>query len=196
MLVGYARVSTDVQNLELQLDALKVAGCERVFHDKLSSVVRDRPGLDDALKVVRAGDTLVVWKLDRLGRTVKRLIELVEELQKHKVQFCSLTERIDTTTAQGRLFFHIMAAMAEMERDLLRERTTAGLKSARDRGRLGGRRPKMTEGKKKSAWHLLVAGTTAEEVAHQLGISVSTLYRHIPGARSNAKVAAAKEARR
>ena len=176
MLVGYARVSTEDQNLELQLDALKQAGAEKVFTDKVSSV-KNRPGLEEALAYVREGDVLVVWKLDRLGRTVKGLIDLVASLQERGVQFRSLTDGIDTSTPAGRFFFHVMAALAEMERELIRERTNAGLASARARGRKGGRKPKMSESKLAAAKQLLDAGRPAQEVADNLGVSRATLYR-------------------
>ncbi len=184
MLIGYARVSTEDQNLGLQHDALKKAGCKRVLDDKASSVSKDRPGLAAALEHAREGDTLVVWKLDRLGRTVKGLIELVEGLQQRQVEFRSLTESIDTSTAQGRMFFHVTAAFAQMERDLIRERTRAGLDAARARGRKGGRRPLMTESKKKAARKLLAGGALPRAVAEDLGVSVATLYRWVPGGKS------------
>ncbi len=177
MLVGYARVSTEDQNLDLQSDALKSAGCEQLFTDQLSGAAKNRPGLDEALKYLRQGDTLVVWKLDRLGRTVKGLVDLVESLQEKGIQFRSLTDGIDTSTSAGRFFFHVMAALAQMERELIRERTNAGLKAARARGRLGGRKPKMDDSKVKSAKHLLDSGVPAREVAKNLGVSRATLYR-------------------
>lgn len=178
MLVGYARVSTEDQNLELQLDALRTAGVERVFADKVSSV-KARPGMDEAVAYVRDGDTLVVWKLDRLGRTVKGLIDLVGTLQERGVQFRSLTDGIDTSTPAGRFFFHVMAALAEMERDLIRERTNAGLAAARARGRRGGRKPKMDATKAGIARKLLTSGTAVNDVARTLGISRATLYRNL-----------------
>ena len=176
MLVGYARVSTEDQNLELQLDALKQAGAEKVFTDKVSSV-KTLPGLDEALAYAREGDILVVWKLDRLGRTVKGLIDLVGSLQERGVQFRSLTDGIDTSTPAGRFFFHVMAALAEMERELIRERTNAGLAAARARGRQGGRKPKMSDSKIAAAKQLLDTGRPAQEVADNLGVSRATLYR-------------------
>ena len=137
MLIGYARVSTQDQNLELQLDALTKAGCQKVFEDTISGTRADRPGLGKALEMLREGDTLVVWKLDRLGRSVKQLVELVSALHKQNVQFKSLTDSIDTGTPSGRFFFHVMASLAEMERDLIVERTRAGLDVARQLGRKG-----------------------------------------------------------
>lgn len=177
MQVGYARVSTDDQNLDLQLDALKAAGCQEVFTDKVTGAAKTKDGLEAALKYVREGDTLVVWKLDRLGRTVKGLVELVEGFQARGVQFKSVTDSIDTSTAAGRFFFHVMAALAEMERELIRERTKAGLSAARARGRLGGRKPKMDPSKVDAAKHLLDTGMSGLEVAKNLGVSRATLYR-------------------
>lgn len=179
MLIGYARVSTDEQNLDLQLDALKAAGCEQTFTDKVTGAAKTKDGLEEALKYARDGDTLVVWKLDRLGRTVKGLVELVEGIQQRGVQFNSITDSIDTSTAAGRFFFHVMAALAQMERELIRERTTAGLKAARARGRLGGRKAMMDDSKIESAKHLLDSGMTSREVATNLGVSRATLYRAI-----------------
>lgn len=139
MKVGYARVSTKEQNLHLQEDALKEAGCEEIYTDIASGSKSQRPGLDKALEFIRAGDTLIVWKLDRLGRSIQHLIETVSTLSKRKVAFKSLQENIDTTSSGGKLIFHMFSALAEFERDLIRERTDAGLKAARARGRMGGR---------------------------------------------------------
>lgn len=180
MLIGYARVSTQVQNLELQLDALTKAGCQKVFEDTISGSRADRPGLGKALDMLREGDTLVVWKLDRLGRSVKQLVELVSALYKQNVQFKSLTDSIDTGTPSGRFFFHVMASLAEMERDLIVERTRAGLDVAKQLGRKGGRKPKMTDSKIESAKKLLASGVPPKDVAKNLGVSVPTLYRWIP----------------
>lgn len=179
MLVGYARVSTDEQNLDLQLDALTAAGCEQLFTDKVAGTAKTKDGLEAALKYVREGDILVVWKLDRLGRTVKGLVELVEGFQARGVQFKSVTDSIDTSTAAGRFFFHVMAALAEMERELIRERTRAGLSAARARGRKGGRKPKMDVSKTASAKTLRDSGMTGQEIANNLGVSRATLYRAI-----------------
>lgn len=180
MLIGYARVSTQDQNLDLQRDALTKAGCHKVFEDKVSGSRGDRPGLAKAQEILREGDTLVVWKLDRLGRSVKQLVDLVGELHKQGVQFKSLTDAIDTGTPSGRFFFHVMASLAEMERELIIERTRAGLDVARQLGRKGGRKPKMTESKIESAKKLLASGVPARDVAKNLGVSVPTLYRWIP----------------
>lgn len=180
MLIGYARISTQDQNLELQREALTKAGCQKVFEDKVSGTRADRPGLGTAQEMLREGDTLVVWKLDRLGRSVKQLVDLVGALHKQGVQFKSLTDAIDTSTPSGRFFFHVMASLAEMERELIIERTRAGLAVARQLGRKGGRKPKMTESKIESAKKLLASGVPAKDVARNLGVSVPTLYRWVP----------------
>jgi len=158
MLIGYARVSTDDQNLALQRDALGAATCERIFEDTISGSASSRPGLDEALAFARSGDTLVVWKLDRLGRTVTGLIELVDSLPARDIQFRRLTDGIDTSSSQGRFFFHVVGAFAELERDLIRERTRAGLAAARAGGKSGGRPRAMTSAKLTSARHLLASG--------------------------------------
>ena len=180
MLIGYARVSTQDQNLSLQLEALKKAGCEKIFKDKTSGSRSDRPGLNKALELLRKDDTLIVWKLDRLGRSVKHLVNLVGELHQEGVQFKSITDSIDTGTPSGRFFFHVMASLAEMERELTIERTRAGLETARKLGRKGGRRRKMTDSKIESAKKLLLNGVPPKDVAKNLGVSVPTLYRWIP----------------
>lgn len=180
MLIGYARVSTQDQNLELQTEALAKAGCKKVFEDKVSGSRAERPGLAKARDVLREGDTLVVWKLDRLGRSVKHLVNLVVELQTQGVQFKSLTDAIDTGTPSGRFFFHVMASLAQMERELTIERTRAGLEVARQLGRKGGRKRQMTESKIRSAKKLLATGVPPRDVASNLGVSVPTLYRWIP----------------
>jgi len=184
MLIGYARVSTQDQNLELQREALRQAGCQKVFEDQVSGTRVERPGLAKAREMLREGDTLVVWKLDRLGRRVKQLVDLVGELQQQGVQFKSLTDAIDTGTPSGRFFFHVMASLAEMERDLIVERTRAGLEVARQLGRKGGRKPKMTASKIESARKLLASGMPPREVAQNLGVSVPTLYRWLPASAS------------
>jgi DNA invertase Pin-like site-specific DNA recombinase len=180
MLIGYARVSTQDQNLELQVDALTKAGCKKIFDDKISGSRAERPGLTKALEMLREDDTLVVWKLDRLGRSVKNLVNLVGELHKQGIQFKSLTDAIDTGTPSGRFFFHDMASLAEMERELTVERTRAGLEVARQLGRKGGRKRQMTDSKIESAKKLLANGVPPRDVAKNLGVSVPTLYRWIP----------------
>lgn len=180
MLIGYARVSTQDQNLDLQIEALTKAGCKKVFEDKISGSRAERPGLAKTLELLREGDTLVVWKLDRLGRSVKHLVDLVAELHQRDVQFKSLTDAIDTGTSSGRFFFHVMASLAQMERELTVERTRAGLAVARELGRTGGRKRQMTDSKIKSAKKLLASGIPPREVAKNLGVSVPTLYRWIP----------------
>lgn len=182
MLIGYARVSTQEQNLDLQMEALAKAGCKKIFEDKISGSRSDRPGLAKALEMLREDDTLVVWKLDRLGRTVKQLVDLVGELHKEGIQFKSLTDSIDTGTPSGRFFFHVMASLAEMERELTVERTQAGLAVARQLGRTGGRKRLMTDSKIQSAKKLLTGGVPPRDVAKNLGVSVPTLYRWIPAA--------------
>lgn len=184
MLIGYARVSTQDQNLDLQIDALKAAGCEKIFIEKASGAQRDRPELQAAIEYARSGDTLVVWKLDRLARSIKQLIETIEGLGGRSIGFRSLTEAIDTTTAGGRLIFHIFGALAEFERAIIKERTRAGLDAAKARGRVGGRPSKMSDDDIKVAKALLAdENITAAEVAKRLNISVATLYRYLPRAK-------------
>jgi len=191
MKIGYARVSTADQDLDMQTEALRRAGCEQIFDDKISGIKTERPGLEKALFLLRAGDTLVVWKLDRLGRSIKDLIDSVKALEQRGVAFQSLTDAIDTSTPAGRFFFHVMAALAEMERDLITERTRAGLAHARSKGRTGGRPKAMTESKLSSARTLLAAGESAKDVAKDLGISIPTLYRGLPASGGYKKPAAA-----
>ena len=180
MLIGYARVSTQDQNLELQTEALAKAGCKKIFEDKISGSRMDRPGWAQTQEALREGDTLVVWKLDRLGRSVKHLVDMVGDLRQQGIQFKSLTDAIDTGTPSGRFFFHVMASLAEMERELTVERTRAGLEIARQLGRKGGRKRQMTDSKIKSAKKLLTSGVPPRDVASNLGVSVPTLYRWIP----------------
>jgi DNA invertase Pin-like site-specific DNA recombinase len=188
MLVGYARVSTQEQDLALQLDALHGAGCERVFEEKASGAQRDRPALKAALDYMREGDTLVVWKLDRLARSLKQLIETVEAFAGRGIGLRSLTEALDTTTtAGGKLVFHIFAALAEFERGVIRERTLAGLQAARARGRVGGRPPALKAKDLAAAKAMLKdPEITVAEVARRMGVAASTLYRHLPRARTAA----------
>ena len=185
MLVGYARVSTQDQKPALQLDALKAAGCGKVFKEKASGAQRDRPQLAAAIDYMRTGDTLVVWKLDRLARSMKQLIETVEGLEAEGIGFRSLTEAIDTTTSGGKLVFHIFGALAEFERSIIRERTRAGLDAAKARGRTGGRPRAMSDDDLKMARALLADDTiTVEDVAARMGVSQATFYRYFPAARS------------
>jgi DNA invertase Pin-like site-specific DNA recombinase len=176
-LIGYARVSTPDQKLSLQHDALKRAGCERLFDDQASGARTDRPGLADALAYLRAGDTLVVWKLDRLGRSMSHLIEKIGELAARGIGFRSLTENIDTTTPGGMLVFNIFGSLAQFERDLIRERTQAGLRAARERGSKGGRRPVVTPDKLRKARAHIAAGLTVREAAARLKIGKTALYK-------------------
>ena len=180
MFIGYARVSTQDQNLELQREALLKSGCKKIYIDHVSGTRVDRVGLTKALEDLREEDTLVVWKLDRLGRSVKHLVDLVSQLHKRGIQFKSLTDAIDTSTPSGRFFFHIMASMAQMERELTVERTRAGLAIARQLGRIGGRKRQMTDSKIESAKKLLANNVPPRDVAKNLGVSVPTLYRWIP----------------
>ena len=175
MLIGYARVSTTDQNLTLQKDALEKAGCERIYEDELSGTKDNRPGLLKAIEMLRENDTLVVWKLDRLGRSVKSLIELVSVLNSKNIHFKSLTDSIDTSTPSGRFFFHVMASLAQMERELIVERTKAGLESAKKLGRVGGRKRTMTDSKLASAKKLLESGIPPKDVAKDLGVSLAIL---------------------
>jgi len=178
-LLGYARVSTLEQDTALQHDALSAAGCFRLWTDTASGAVTDRPELGAVMDALRPGDTLVVWRLDRLGRSLPHLIETVRGLADRGVGFRSLQETIDTTTPGGRLVFHVFGSLAEFERDLIRERTMAGLAAARRRGRVGGRPPVMTASKTKQAERMVAAGTPLSEVADVLGVSRTTLYRHL-----------------
>lgn len=181
MNLGYARVSTLDQHLELQEDALAKAGCEKIFRDVASGAIDSRKGLTEAIEFARRGDTLVVWKLDRLGRSLKHLIETVNLLKERGVGLMSLQEKIDTTTSGGKLIFHVFGALAEFERELIRERTNAGLKAARTRGRLGGRPPKLTPKQIEMAKRLLNDPTVeVKEICQTLQISRSTLYRYCP----------------
>ena len=180
VLIGYARVSTSDQDLALQTQALEAAGCERICTDKASGAKVDRPGLGEALSFARKGDTLVIWKLDRLGRTMKGLVELAADLSARGVELRSLTEGIDTGTATGRLLFHILGSIGEMERELVRERTMAGLAARRKQGGGGGRKPVLTPRKAETARKLLAAGDRPKEVAEAIGVSLATFYRHFP----------------
>src|SRR6266853_4791407 len=180
MLIGYARVSTQDQTLNLQQDALQKIGCSKIFTDTISGATTERKGLDEALEFLREGDSLVVWKLDRLGRSLKHLIETITNLNNKKIGFKSIQENIDTTTSGGKLIFHIFGALAEFERDIIRERTNAGLQAARARGRLGGR-PKALTNKKQSIAQALYndKSNSIAEICKTLNISRATLYRYV-----------------
>lgn len=184
MRIGYARVSTIDQTLDLQRDALKEAGCGKVFADQgVSGAAINRPGLDRAMQTLKAGDTLVVWKLDRLGRSLSHLVQTVTELGERGVGFQSLSDPIDTTNAGGRLVMHLMAALAEFERSLIVERTRAGLKAAKRRGVKLGRKPTLTEDQLVHACRLIEQGESPRDVARTLRVHRSTLYRHLPARR-------------
>jgi DNA invertase Pin-like site-specific DNA recombinase len=181
MLIGYARVSTQDQTLNLQKDALKKLGCIKIFTDTASGAKAERIGLEEALEYVREGDTLVVWRLDRLGRSLKHLIEAITELNNRNIEFKSIQESIDTTTSGGKLVFHIFGALAEFERDIIRERTQAGLMAARARGRKGGRPRALANERKIGMAQALYndKNNTIDEICKTLNISRSTLYRYI-----------------
>ena len=180
MLIGYARVSTPDQSLDLQLDALRSVGCERIFDDRTSGARADRPGLREALAYAREGDLIVVWKLDRLSRSLSHLVETVQELEHRRIGFRSLTEGLDTSNSGGKAIFPLFAAIASVERTLIQERTRAGLAAARQRGRIGGRPKLLTAEKLAAAVKLLADGIPPKDVATVIGVSVPTLYRHCP----------------
>ena len=180
MKIGYMRVSTNDQSTDLQEDALKKEGCNQIFSDRASGAKTDRPGLEEALSFLRKGDTIVVWKLDRLGRSLKHLIEVVILLNERGIYFKSLQESIDTSTSGGKLIFHVFGALAEFERDIIRERTKAGLESARARGRVGGR-PKKLDDKKVVLAKSMMAdhSNSITDICDTLGVSKATLYRYL-----------------
>ena len=181
MRIGYARVSTTDQNLDLQTDALKLAGCEKIFSDRgVSGAKTERPGLDKALDQIRKGDVLVIWKLDRLGRSFSHLLSIIEDLKQKGVDFASVQDGFDTSTASGKMVFSVIGAMAEYERNLTRERTMAGLASARSRGRKGGRPKQLDEGQVRVAIALANAGElNIRAICEQVGCSRSTYYRQV-----------------
>ena len=180
MLIGYARVSKILQNADLQHDSLAQAGCEKIFTDKISGTVADRPALTKVKEILRRGDTLVVWRLDRLGRSLKDLIEWMNYLESEGIALKSLQESIDTSTATGKLVFHIFASMAEFERNLIQERTMAGLTAARSRGSKGGRPKKMSDEKRKLTVRLYKEKQhSVDEICQMMGISKPTLYSYV-----------------
>ena len=188
MQIGYARVSTLEQNVGPQSDQLEEAGCERIFRDKASGAKTERPGLQEAIEFLREGDSLVVWRLDRLGRSLRHLIDTVSELEERGIGFRSLQESIDTTTSGGRLIFHIFGALAEFERNLIRERTMAGLRAARARGRVGGRPRKLDEKKTELAYQLYDEKKYAvKEICQILEISKPTLYAYLQRRNENSQ---------
>ena len=179
MKIGYARVSTDDQSTAMQLDALRAAGCERIFEDTASGAKASRPGLDEAMAFVRKDDELVVWKLDRVGRSLQHLVQLMGQLRERGIGFRSITENIETQTPGGRLVMHMFAALAEFERDLITERTRSGLASARARGRTGGRKPLPLAKQKALAAMWEQRSMTADEIATQLQISRRTVFKYV-----------------
>ena len=186
MLIGYARISTNDQNLDMQRDALKKAECEKVFVEQMSGGLDTRPELERTMKTLVEGDTLIVWRLDRLGRSLKHLIELTTELEERGIGLRSLTEAIDTTTASGKLTFHIFGALAEFERNLIRERTQAGLAAARAKGRKGGRSPVLDDQQREEAVRLYSAKQhSVKEICRMMGISKPTLYSYVKKSRKS-----------
>lgn len=184
MLIGYVRVSTNDQNLELQLDALNRLDCDQIFEDKISGAKSKRPGLDKMMKKLRPGDTVVVWKLDRLGRSLIHLVDLLRYFRENNIEFFSVTEGIRISTSIGRFAYTMLSAAAEMERENIIERTRAGLAVARAKGRIGGRRPKLTDEQWAQAGRLIAAGETRQRVAIIYDVGVSTLYRKFPVGRA------------
>ena len=180
MQIGYVRVSTNEQNTDLQREALERSGCEQIFEEKMSGTVANRPALKKLLRTLKEGDTLVVWKLDRLGRSMRNLVLLVDELRQRGIHFRSLTDSIDTSSPMGRFIFHIMSALAEMERELIVERTLAGLAAARAKGRVGGRRPKLSMEQWAQAGRLIATGEPRRRVAIIYDVGMSTLYKKFP----------------
>jgi len=195
MRIGYARVSTQDQHLRAQTDALKKAGCEKIYTDQLSGASRERPGLTQALEILRQGDILMVWKLDRLGRSLPHLVELVNELKEKGVGFRSLQENLDTTSGTGKLVFHLFASLAEFERDLIRERTLAGLAAARARGRKGGR-PRVLEANQVALARAMYQDkrNSVKDICATLQVGKTTLYRYLKAAKPAAAVLPAGEA--
>ena len=180
MKVGYARVSTIDQNIDMQMDALRRENCREIFQDHASGIKSDRDGLERALEFMQEGDTLVVWKLDRLGRSLKHLIDIITLLNEKGMYFKSLQESIDTSSSGGKLIFHVFGALAEFERDMISERTIAGMAAAKERGRVGGRPRKLNENNRALALSLMEDKSySAKDVCRTLGISKTTLYRNL-----------------
>lgn len=180
MLIGYVRVSTNDQNLELQLDALNRLDCDQIFEDKISGAKSKRPGLDKMMKKLRPGDTVVVWKLDRLGRSLIHLVDLLRYFRENNIEFFSVTEGIRISTSIGRFAYTMLSAAAEMERESIIERTRAGLAVARAKGRIGGRRPKLSDEQWAQAGRLIAAGEPRQRVAMIFDVGISTLYKRFP----------------
>ena len=187
MKIGYARVSTEEQGLNMQLQALKQAGCDKIYSDKVSGICPHKPGLEEALSFARDGDTLVVWRLDRLDRSLKELISFLERLEERGIQFVSLTDAIDTSSPGGRLFFHMIGALAEFERNIIRERTKAGLQAARAAGKRLGRREKITQEQWATILPRIETGQmTLSEAARLLGVDKSTVSRRYKAKKGSA----------
>lgn len=184
--IGYARVSTDDQNLDMQRDALQLAGCSTIYADTASGKNTARPELTHCLKALRPGDTLIVWRLDRLGRSLSDLLQIVGDLDRRGIAFASLTEKIETGSATGRLVFHVFAALAEFERGIIRERTRAGLDAARQRGRVGGRKPKMSDKQKAEAFALHDSNFPVADICARANISKATFYRALNARKAQA----------
>lgn len=182
--IGYMRVSKNDQNTDLQRKSLICTNCEHIFEDKISGKTDQRPGLKRALNCLKTGDTLVVWKLDRLGRSIKHLIALISELEDKGIHFHSLTDSIDTSSSAGRFFFHVMSALAQMERELIVERTKAGLAAARSRGRIGGRPYSLSSAQQEQARKLLESGNSRKQLALLYDISLASIYKYFPVVRT------------
>lgn len=183
MKIGYMRVSTIDQNTDLQRKALESANCDQIFEDKMSGTRQNRPGLARALRALQPGDSLVIWKLDRLGRSVKNLVTMITDMRSRNVHLISLTDNIDTNTSMGRFAFHIMCAFAEMERELIQERTLAGLAAARAKGRIGGRRAKVTQENFQQIGRLIRKGVHRKQLSIIYDISLPTIYKHFPASK-------------
>ncbi|BCG64634.1 MAG: hypothetical protein methR_P2423 [Methyloprofundus sp.] len=181
MKIGYARVSTSSQDTSLQIDALKAAGCETIYEEKASGSRKDRPELEQCLKSLRKADTLVVWKLDRLGRSLQHLLEVINDLENKGIGFTSLTESIDTTTSTGKLVFNIFGSLAEFERSLIQDRVNAGLEAARKKGRIGGRPSALNEKQKEMAITMFNGGALKSDIAKNFNVSRQTIYTVLKG---------------